>query len=153
MVLAEVELSSLVLGHCLVMDRKIMEVEIHQVEVDHFLDKDFLTGEEVEIRARDRVEDILDNLVVLDFNNLGAVEMDLEVGESHHQVEMDLEVGESHHQVEMGLEVGESHHQEVDLEDRVGLVGLEDLVDRVASRMGLNRVDGIHHSGRKQSGR
>ena len=140
MVLAEVELSSLVLGHCLVMDRKIMEVEIHQVEVDHFLDKDFLTGEEVEIRARDRVEDILDNLVVLDLNNLG-------------EVEMDLEVGESHHQVEMGLEVGESHHQEVDLEDRVGLVGLEDLVDRVASRMGLNRVHGIHHSGRKQSGR
>lgn len=140
MVLAEVELSSLVLGHCLVMDRKIMEVEIHQVEVDHFLDKDFLTGEEVEIRARDRVEDILDNLVVLDLNNLG-------------EVEMDLEVGESHHQVEMGLEVGESHHQEVDLEDRVGLVGLEDLVDRVASRMGLNRVDGIHHSGRKQFGR
>ena len=139
MVLAEVELSSLVLGHCLVIDRK-MEVEIHQVEVDHFLDKDFLTGEEVEIRARDRVEDILDNLVVLDLNNLG-------------EVEMDLEVGESHHQVEMGLEVGESHHQEVDLEDRVGLVGLEDLVDRVASRMGLNRVDGIHHSGRKQSGR
>ena len=139
MVLAEVELSSLVLGHCLVMDRKIMEVEIHQVEVDHFLDKDFLTGEEVEIRARDRVEDILDNLVVLDLNNLG--------------VEMDLEVGESHHQVEMGLEVGESHHQEVDLEDRVGLVGLEDLVDRVDSRMGLNRVDGIHHSGRKQSDR
>ena len=140
MVLAEVELSSLVLGHCLVMDRK-MEVEIHQVEVDHFLDKDFLTGEEVEIRARDRVEDILDNLVVLDLNNLGEVEMDLEVGESHHQVEMGLEVGESHHQVDM------------DLEDRVGLVGLEDLVDRVASRMGLNRVDGIHHSGRKQSGR
>ena len=139
MVLAEVELSSLVLGHCLVMDRK-MEVEIHQVEVDHFLDKDFLTGEEVEIRARDRVEDILDNLVVLDLNNPG-------------EVEMDLEVGESHHQVEMGLEVGESHHQEVDLEDRVGLVGLEDLVDRVDSRMGLNRVDGIHHSGRKQSGR
>ena len=139
MVLAEVELSSLVLGHCLVMDRK-MEVEIHQVEVDHFLDKDFLTGEEVEIRARDRVEDILDNLVVLDLNNLG-------------EVEMDLEVGESHHQVEMGLEVGESHHQEVDLEDRVGLVGLEDLVDRVVSRMELNRVDGIHHSGRKQSGR
>lgn len=139
MVLAEVELSSLVLGHCLVMDRK-MEVEIHQVEVDHFLDKDFLTGEEVEIRARDRVEDILDNLVVLDLNNLG-------------EVEMDLEVGESHHQVEMGLEVGESHHQEVDLEDRVGLVGLEDLVDRVDSRMGLNRVDGIHHSGRKQSDR
>ena len=96
MVLAEVELSSLVLGHCLVMDRKIMEVEIHQVEVDHFLDKDFLTGEEVEIRARDRVEDILDNLVVLDLNNLGEVEMDLEVGESHHQVEMGLEVGESH---------------------------------------------------------
>ena len=141
MVLAEVELSSLVLGHCLVMDRKIMEVEIHQVEVDHFLDKDFLTGEEVEIRARDRVEDILDNLVVLDLNNLGEVEMDLEVGESHHQVEMGLEVGESHHQVDM------------DLEDRVGLVGLEDLVDRVASRMGLNRVDGIHHSGRKQSDR
>lgn len=140
MVLAEVELSSLVLGHCLVMDRKIMEVEIHQVEVDHFLDKDFLTGEEVEIRARDRVEDILDNLVVLDLNNLG-------------EVEMDLEVGESHHQVEMGLEVGESHHQEVDLEDRVGLVGLEDLVDRVDSRMELNLVDGIHHSGRKQSGR
>ena len=140
MVLAEVELSSLVLGHCLVMDRK-MEVEIHQVEVDHFLDKDFLTGEEVEIRARDRVEDILDNLVVLDLNNPGEVEMDLEVGESHHQVEMGLEVGESHHQVDM------------DLEDRVGLVGLEDLVDRVASRMGLNRVDGIHHSGRKQSGR
>ena len=139
MVLAEVELSSLVLGHCLVMDRK-MEVEIHQVEVDHFLDKDFLTGEEVEIRARDRVEDILDNLVVLELNNLG-------------EVEMDLEVGESHHQVEMGLEVGESHHQEVDLEDRVGLVGLEDLVDRVVSRMGLNRVDGIHHSGRKQSDR
>ena len=139
MVLAEVELSSLVLGHCLVIDRK-MEVEIHQVEVDHFLDKDFLTGEEVEIRARDRVEDILDNLVVLDLNNLG-------------EVEMDLEVGESHHQVEMGLEVGESHHQEVDLEDRVGLVGLEDLVDRVDSRMGLNRVDGIHHSGRKQSDR
>ena len=139
MVLAEVELSSLVLGHCLVIDRK-MEVEIHQVEVDHFLDKDFLTGEEVEIRARDRVEDILDNLVVLDLNNLG-------------QVEMDLLDGESHHQVEMGLEVGESHHQEVDLEDRVGLVGLEDLVDRVDSRMGLNRVDGIHHSGRKQSGR
>ena len=83
MVLAEVELSSLVLGHCLVMDRKIMEVEIHQVEVDHFLDKDFLTGEEVEIRARDRVEDILDNLVVPDLNNLGEVEMDLEVGESH----------------------------------------------------------------------
>ena len=127
MVLAEVELSSLVLGHCLVMDRKIMEVEIHQVEVDHFLDKDFLTGEEVEIRARDRVEDILDNLVVLDLNNLGEVEMD--------------------------LEVGESHHQEVDLEDRVGLVGLEDLVDRVDSRMGLNRVDGIHHSGRKRFGR
>ena len=95
MVLAEVELSSLVLGHCLVMDRK-MEVEIHQVEVDHFLDKDFLTGEEVENRARDRVEDILDNLVVLDLNNLGEVEMDLEVGESHHQVEMGLEVGESH---------------------------------------------------------
>ena len=140
MVLAEVELSSLALGHCLVMDRKIMEVEIHQVEVDHFLDKDFLTGEEVEIRARDRVEDILDNLVVLDLNNLG-------------EVEMDLEVGESHHQVEMGLEVGESHHQEVDLEDRVGLVGLEDLVDRVASRMGLNWVVGIHHSGRKQFGR
>ena len=140
MVLAEVELSSLALGHCLVMDRKIMEVEIHQVEVDHFLDKDFLTGEEVEIRARDRVEDILDNLVVLDLNNLG-------------EVEMDLEVGESHHQVEMGLEVGESHHQEVDLEDRVGLVGLEDLVDRVDSRMGLNRVDGIHHSGRKRFGR
>ena len=140
MVLAEVELSSLVLGHCLVMDRKIMEVEIHQVEVDHFLDKDFLTGEEVEIRARDRVEDILDNLVVLDLNNLG-------------EGEMDLEVGESHHQVDMGLEVGESHHQEVDLEDRVGLVGLEDLVDRVDSRMGLNRVDGIHHSGRKQSDR
>ena len=139
MVLAEVELSSLVLGHCLVMDRK-MEVEIHQVEVDHFLDKDFLTGEEVEIRARDRVEDILDNLVVPDLINLG-------------EVEMDLEVGESHHQVEMGLEVGESHHQEVDLEDRVGLVGLEDLVDRVDSRMGLNRVDGIHHSGRKQSDR
>ena len=139
MVLAEVELSSLVLGHCLVMDRK-MEVEIHQVEVDHFLDKDFLTGEEVEIRARDRVEDILDNLVVLDLNNLG-------------EVEMDLEVGESHHQVEMGLEVGESHHQEVDLEDRVGLVGLEDLVDRVDSQMGLNRVDGIHHSGRKRFGR
>ena len=139
MVLAEVELSSLVLGHCLVIDRK-MEVEIHQVEVDHFLDKDFLTGEEVEIRARDRVEDILDNLVVLDLNNLGEVEMDL----------LD---GESHHQVEMGLEVGESHHQEVDLEDRVGLVGLEDLVDRVDSRMGLNRVDGIHHSGRKQSDR
>ena len=139
MVLAEVELSSLVLGHCLVMDRK-MEVEIHQMEVDHFLDKDFLTGEEVEIRARDRVEDILDNLVVPDLNNLG-------------EVEMDLEVGESHHQVEMGLEVGESHHQEVDLEDRVGLVGLEDLVDRVDSRMGLNRVDGIHHSGRKQSDR
>ena len=139
MVLAEVELSSLVLGHCLVMDRK-MEVEIHQVEVDHFLDKDFLTGEEVEIQARDRVEDILDNLVVLDLNNLG-------------EVEMDLEVGESHHQVEMGLEVGESHHQEVDLEDRVGLVGLEDLVDRVDSRMGLNRVDGIHHSGRKRFGR
>lgn len=139
MVLAEVELSSLVLGHCLVMDRK-MEVEIHQVEVDHFLDKDFLTGEEVENRARDRVEDILDNLVVLDLNNLG-------------EVEMDLEVGESHHQVEMGLEVGESHHQEVDLEDRVGLVGLEDLVDRVDSRMGLNRVDGIHHSGRKRFGR
>ena len=139
MVLAEVELSSLVLGHCLVMDRK-MEVEIHQVEVDHFLDKDFLTGEEVEIRARDRVEEILDNLVVPDLINLG-------------EVEMDLEVGESHHQVEMGLEVGESHHQEVDLEDRVGLVGLEDLVDRVDSRMGLNRVDGIHHSGRKQSGR
>ena len=139
MVLAEVELSSLVLGHCLVMDRK-MEVEIHQMEVDHFLDKDFLTGEEVEIRARDRVEDILDNLVVLDLNNLG-------------EVEMDLEVGESHHQVEMGLEVGESHHQEVDLEDRVGLVGLEDLVDRVVSRMELNQVDGIHHSGRKQSGR
>ena len=138
-VLAEVELSSLVLGHCLVMDRK-MEVEIHQVEVDHFLDKDFLTGEEVEIRARDRVEDILDNLVVPDLNNLG-------------EVEMDLEVGESHHQVEMGLEVGESHHQEVDLEDRVGLVGLEDLVDRVDSRMGLNRVDGIHHSGRKRFGR
>lgn len=85
MVLAEVELSSLVLGHCLVMDRK-MEVEIHQVEVDHFLDKDFLTGEEVEIRARDRVEDILDNLVVLDLNNLGEVEMDLLDGESHHQV-------------------------------------------------------------------
>ena len=140
MVLAEVELSSLVLGHCLVMDRKIMEVEIHQVEVDHFLDKDFLTGEEVEIRARDRVEDILDNLVVPDLNNLG-------------EVEMDLEVGESHHQVEMGLEVGVSHHQEVDLEDRVGLVGLEDLVDRVDSRMGLNRVDGIHHSGRKRFGR
>ena len=140
MVLAEVELSSLVLGHCLVMDRK-MEVEIHQVEVDHFLDKDFLTGEEVEIRARDRVEDILDNLVVLDLNNPGEVEMDLEVGESHHQVEMGLEVGESHHQVDM------------DLEDRVGLVGLEDLVDRVDSRMGLNRVDGIHHSGRKQSDR
>ena len=140
MVLAEVELSSLALGHCLVMDRKIMEVEIHQVEVDHFLDKDFLTGEEVEIRARDRVEDILDNLVVPDLNNLG-------------EVEMDLEVGESHHQVEMGLEVGESHHQEVDLEDRVGLVGLEDLVDRVDSRMGLNRVDGIHHSGRKRFGR
>ena len=140
MVLAEVELSSLVLGHCLVMDRKIMEVEIHQVEVDHFLDKDFLTGEEVEIRARDRVEDILDNLVVPDLNNLG-------------EVEMGLEVGESHHQVEMGLEVGVSHHQEVDLEDRVGLVGLEDLVDRVDSRMGLNRVDGIHHSGRKQSDR
>ena len=136
MVLAEVELSSLVLGHCLVMDRKI-----HQVEVDHFLDKDFLTGEEVEIRARDRVEDILDNLVVLDLNNLGEVEMDLEVGESHHQVEMGLEVGESHHQVYM------------DLEDRVGLVGLEDLVDRVDSRMGLNRVDGIHHSGRKRFGR
>ena len=152
MVLAEVELSSLVLGHCLVMDRK-MEVEIHQVEVDHFLDKDFLTGEEVEIRARDRVEDILDNLVVLDLNNLGEVEMDLEVGESHHQVEMGLEVGVSHHQVEMGLEVGVSHHQEVDLEDRVGLVGLEDLVDRVVSRMGLNRVDGIHHSGRKRFGR
>ena len=127
MVLAEVELSSLVLGHCLVMDRK-MEVEIHQVEVDHFLDKDFLTGEEVEIRARDRVEDILDNLVVLDLNNLGEVEMDLEVGESHHQVDMDLE-------------------------DRVGLVGLEDLVDRVVSRMELNQVDGIHHSGRKQSDR
>ena len=140
MVLAEVELSSLVLGHSLVMDRKIMEVEIHQVEVDHFLDKDFLTGEEVEIRARDRVEDILDNLVVLDLNNLG-------------EVEMGLEVGESHHQVEMGLEVGVSHHQEVDLEDRVGLVGLEDLVDRVVSRMGLNRVDGIHHSGRKRFGR
>ena len=139
MVLAEVELSSLVLGHCLVIDRK-MEVEIHQVEVDHFLDKDFLTGEEVEIRARDRVEDILDNLVVLDLNNLGEVEMDL----------LD---GESHHQVEMGLEVGESHHQEVDLEDRVGLVGLEDLVDRVVSRMELNQVDGIHHSGRKQSDR
>ena len=94
-VLAEVELSSLVLGHCLVLDRK-MEVEIHQVEVDHFLDKDFLTGEEVENRASDRVEDILDNLVVLDLNNLGEVEMDLEVGESHHQVEMGLEVGESH---------------------------------------------------------
>ena len=140
MVLAEVELSSLVLGHCLVMDRKIMEVESHQVEVDHFLDKDFLTGEEVEIRARDRVEDILDNLVVPDLINLG-------------EVEMDLEVGESHHQVEMGLEVGESHHQEVDLEDRVGLVGLEDLVDRVVSRMELNQVDGIHHSGRKQSDR
>ena len=139
MVLAEVELSSLVLGHCLVMDRK-MEVEIHQVEVDHFLDKDFLTGEEVEIRARDRVEDILDNLVVLDLSNLG-------------EVEMDLEVGESHHQVEMGLEVGESHHQEVDLEDRVGLVGLEDLVDQVDSRMGLNRVVGIHHSGQKRFGR
>ena len=86
------------------------------------------------------MEDILDNLVVLDLNNLG-------------EVEMDLEVGESHHQVEMGLEVGVSHHQEVDLEDRVGLVGLEDLVDRVVSRMGLNRVDGIHHSGLKQSGR
>ena len=127
MVLAEVELSSLALGHCLVMDRK-MEVEIHQVEVDHFLDKDFLTGEEVEIRARDRVEDILDNLVVPDLNNLG-------------EVEMDLEVGESHHQVDMGLEVGESHHQEVDL------------VDRVDSRMGLNRVDCIHHSGRKRFGR
>ena len=140
MVLAEVELSSLALGHCLVMDRKIMEVEIHQVEVDHFLDKDFLTGEEVEIRARDRVEDILDNLVVPDLNNLGEVEMGLEVGESHHQVEMGLEVGESHHQ-----EV-----DEVDLEDRVGLVGLEDLVD---SRMGLNRVDGIHRSGRKRFGR
>ena len=140
MVLAEVELSSLVLGHCLVMDRKIMEVEIHQVEVDYLLDKDFLTGEEVEIRARDRVEDILDNLVVPDLNNLG-------------EVEMDLEAGESHHQVEMGLEVGVSHHQEVDLEDRVGLVGLEDLVDRVVSRMGLNRVDGIHHSGRKRFGR
>ena len=140
MVLAEVELSSLVLGHCLVMDRKIMEVEIHQVEVDHFLDKDFLTGEEVEIRARDRVEDILDNLVAPDLNNLG-------------EVEMGLEVGESHHQVEMGLEVGVSHHQEVDLEDRVGLVGLEDLVDRVDNQMGLNRVDGIHHSGRKRFGR
>ena len=29
---------------------------------DYFLDKGFLTGEEVEIWARDRVEDILDNL-------------------------------------------------------------------------------------------
>ena len=54
---------------------------------------------------------------------------------------MDLEVGESHHQVDMYLE------------DRVGLVVLEDLVDRVDSRMELNLVDGIHHSGRKQFGR
>lgn len=29
---------------------------------DYFLDNGFLTGEEVEIWARDRVEDILDNL-------------------------------------------------------------------------------------------
>ena len=41
---------------------------------DYFLDKGFLTGDEVEIRARDRAEDILDNLVILDLINPGEVE-------------------------------------------------------------------------------
>ena len=49
-VLAGVELSMVVLGHCLAMGHAA-EVEIHQAEVDRLLDKDFLTGEEVEVRG------------------------------------------------------------------------------------------------------
>ena len=43
---------------------------------DRLLEKGFLTGKLLEIRARDRGEDILDNLMVLDLINLAEVEMD-----------------------------------------------------------------------------